>query len=175
MMISDYVMTNQATIAIAVIALTAGQVEAADFAPLSDDSVIIVSADESWEDPEQDTIHFRGNFEIRTPQWTLAADRATVYGELEDPQRVVADGSPVRFAYRHTESGKPSITQGEGQHLEYDGENELLVLSGNARISTDKRIMQSSEMRYNLQQQNLEAGGSEGVQITIEADNSGEF
>jgi len=174
-MISDYVMMKLATIAIAIIALTPGHVEAADLSPLPEDNVIIVSADEAWEEAERDIIHFRGNFEIRTPQWTLAADQATVYGELEDPQRVLADGSPVRFAYRHTEAGKPSITQGEGQHLEYDGENELLVLSGNARISTDRRIMQSSEMRYNLQQQNLEAGGSEGVQITIEADNSGEF
>ena len=168
-------MTKQTTIAIAIIALTAGHVEAADLPPLSDDSVIIVSADESWEDAERDIIHFRGNFEIRTPHWTVMADLATVYGKLEDPQRIVADGSPVQFIYRRAETGKPSITEGEGQHLEYERERELLRLSGNAKLATGGRVMQSSEIQYDLEQQRLEAGGSEGVRITFDPDRSGEL
>jgi len=171
----NYVMTKQTSIAVAIIALTGGHVDAADVRSVSDDTVIIVSADESWEDEEEDILHFRGNFEIQMPNWTLRADLATVYGKLDDPQRVVAEGSPVHFVYHYTEAGKPSTTQGEGQHLEYEKEHELLRLSGNARLATDRRVMQSSEIQYDLGQQKLDAGGSEGVRITIDPDPSGHF
>ncbi len=172
-MILNYVMTNRTTIAITFLALTVGHANAADISPLSDDSVIIVSADESWEDAQQNIIYFRGNFEIQMPNWTLTADLATVYGKLNDPKRVVADGSPVHFSYQHSEDGRPSITKGEGQHLEYEKEHNLLKLSGDARIATDHRLIQSSEIQYDLETQKLEAGGAEGVHITIEPDSSG--
>jgi lipopolysaccharide transport protein LptA len=168
-------MTKHATVAIITIVLTAGPLDAADLLPLSDDTVIMVSADESWEDAEQDIIHFRGNFEIQLPNWTLKADFATVYGELNDPQRVVAEGSPVKFVYHYTETGNPSFVEGEGQRIEYEKKRNLLNLSGAAKLSTDRRVMHSSEIKYNLDQQKLEAGGPEGVQITISPDSTGHF
>ena len=169
----NYVMTYRTTIAIAVFALAAAPPGAADIPVLSDDSVIIVAADESWEADSQDAFYFRGNFEIRMPKWTLMADLATVYGTMDDPSSVVADGSLVNFAYHYTEAGKPSTIEGEGRHLEYDREHNLLRLSGDAKISTDRRILQSSEVTYNLNTRKLEAGGPEGVHITIQPDDAG--
>jgi len=169
----NYVTTKRTTIAATFFVLAAGHANAADIPPVSDNSVIVISADESWEDARVDIIYFRGNFEIRMPNWSLTADLATVYGKLDDPKRVVADGTPVHFSYRNSDDREPSITKGEGRHLEYVRADNLLKLSGAARIATDHRRMQSSEMQYDLEAQKLEAGGAEGVQITIEPDSSG--
>lgn len=167
-MISDYVMTQRTAIAIAIICLASVPATAADLRPLSEQSVILVSADEAWEDTDQNAFHFRGNFRIHTPGWTITADVVTIFGALEEPQRLVADGSPVHIVYTRSESGKSYVTDGQGQHLEYVTEQNLLTLTGNAKLSTEGRVMQSSEIQYDLDRQRLDATGPEGVQITIE-------
>jgi lipopolysaccharide transport protein LptA len=149
--------------------LHAGQGAAADLLQLADDSTIVVSADESWEDIDQGTLHFRGHFEIRTPQWQLTADQATIYGKLEDPQRIVAegadDGTLVYFIYHGSDSNPSATTEGEGQHLEYKKAHSLLTLSGHAKLTNGDQIMRSSTIQYDLKQEQLNAGGDEGVQV----------
>ena len=161
-------MTNPGTVAIGVLALLTANGAAADVPRLANDSTIIISADESWEDANEDTIHFRGNFELRTPGWAVMAEEATVYGQLDDPKRVVAEGSPVRFIYQKSAAEPGTATYGEGEHLQYDREKELLSLSGNAKLTNGENVMQSSQIRYDLEQQRLEAGGPEGVRITLD-------
>jgi lipopolysaccharide transport protein LptA len=168
-------MTKLTTVALVVMTFYATHNQAADVLQVSDDATIIVAADESWEEVDQDVIHFRGNIEIRTPRWAVMADRVTVYGKLEDVERIVADGSPVQFIYSKSVLGGATHTEGEGLHLEYLRGSELLSLSGNATLTGDGRIMQSSEISYNLEQQRLEAGGPDGVHITVEPDRVGDF
>ncbi len=166
-------MTKLRTIAILIIALYAGHGKAADSLHLSDDSTIVVSADDASEEPGQDILYFAGNIEIKTPSWAIMADRVTVYGQLDNLQRVVAEGSPVQFFFRNSDAENSSITEGEGQHLEYEEEAALLRLSGNAKLTSGGRIMQSTEIQYDLEQEKLEASGPEGVQITITPDSDG--
>lgn len=161
-------MTKPRTVAVVIIALSSGYSDAADILQLSNDTTVVVSADDSWEEAEQDILHFRGNFEIRTPRWTVMADQATVYGKLDTPKRVVADGSPVQFFFRNTENH--STGEGESRHLEYAREPELLKLSGNVKLTTRGRVMQSSEVQYDVERQKLLAGGPEGVHITVYPD-----
>ena len=131
----DYVMSKLTTVALVVITLYASHNDAADVPRLPDDAVIIVAADESWEDVDQDVVHFRGNIEIRTPGWTLMADRVTVYGKLEDAERIVAEGSPVHFIYSNSAANGDGHMEGEGLHLEYLSDSALLSLSGNAVLT----------------------------------------
>ncbi len=172
---NNYVMTTLRTVAIVIIALISGASEAADVLQLSDDSTIIVSADESWEEAEQDIIHFRGDFELRTPRWSVMSDHATVYGKVDDPKRIVADGSPVQFVFQNSGADDISITEGEGQHLEYDSEAGLLSLSGGAKLTSGRRVMKSSKIQYDVKRERLEAGGPEGVHVTVVPDSSGTF
>lgn len=158
------------TIALVIVTLVAGDNEASETLGLSDDSTIIVSADESWEEADNQIIHFRGNFEIRTPGWSIMADQATLFGQLDDPKSIVADGSPVRFFFRSTDPENPSTTTGEGDHLEYQRDAATLTLSGNAMLTSGERVMRSSEIHYDLEQQKLKAGGPEGVHITVVPD-----
>ncbi|MCH9026152.1 MAG: hypothetical protein IIA05_03425 [Proteobacteria bacterium] len=159
-------MTKLRTVAVAVIALYAGHSAAASLLKISGADTILVSADEVWEEPEQDIFHFRGNFEIRTPRWAVMADEATVYGRLDDLERIVAEGSPVRFIFKSSDAENGSITEAEGQKLEYLKEAGVLHLSGGAKISSGGSIMRSSEIRYDLERDKLEAGGPEGVRLT---------
>ena len=160
-------MTKLRTVALAIIALYAGQIEAVGILEISDENTILVSADEVWEEPEQEIFHFRGNFEIRTPRWAVTADEATVYGGLDDLERIVAEGSPVHFIFQDPAAENSSITEAEGQHLEYEREPGLLRLFGSAKLVSGGSIMRSSELRYDLERDKLEAGGPEGVQLTV--------
>jgi len=161
------------TIAIIVITLLAGHGAAADILQLADDSTIVVSADEAWEDTELDTLHFRGHFEIRTPRWRLSAHEATIYGNLDSPQRIVADGTseglPVQFFFLGSDRDNSAGTTGEGQHLEYRQALGLLTLSGAAKLTSGSRVMSSSKIEYDLGSQQLKAGGDEGVRVTVES------
>ncbi|GMR17135.1 MAG: hypothetical protein BMS9Abin32_193 [Gammaproteobacteria bacterium] len=161
------------TVAIVIVALHAAQLAGADKLRLSDDSTILVSADESWEDAEQDKIHFRGNFDLRTPRWSVSADEATVYGKLDDPQRVVADGSPVQFFFQDPDDAG-STTQGQGEHLQFEVDAQLLTLTGDALLSNGGRVMRSGEIRFDLEQQKLAADGPEGVHVTVDPADPGE-
>ncbi len=154
------------TVAIAIIALYARQGIAAGLLEISDQTTIFVSADEAWEEVGQDIFHFRGSFEIRTPRWAVTADEAIVYGKLDDLKRIVAEGSPVQFVFQNPELDNSSLTRAEGQRLEYEKEKGLLHLSGDAQLVSGEQLMRSSELRYDLKQEKLEAGGPEGVRIT---------
>jgi len=167
--------TKLGTIATSVLALSTGLDAGADVLQLSNDTIIVVSADESWEELEENVRHFRGNFEIRTPDWAVSADQAVVYGRLDDPERVVADGSPVRFYFENSDSETNAPTEAEGRHLEYEKESGLLRLFGDAKIADDRRLMQSSEMQYDTVQKKLLAGGPEGVKVTVKPDDSGKL
>lgn len=168
-------MTNLRSVAIVIFVLNSGAIDAADVLQLSNNNTIVVSADESWEEAEQEVIHFRGDFKLRTPRWAVMGDLAVVYGKVDDPKRVVADGSPVRFMFRNSNADDGSITEGEGQHLEYDREAGVLRLSGTAKLTSGRRLMQSSVIRYDLEREKLEAGGDEGVHVTVAPDSSGKF
>jgi len=168
---SNYVMAYLRTIAVIVICLPATTSLATDPLYLPNDTTIVVSADEAWEDAEQEVLHFRGNFDIRTPNWQLQADQATIYGKLSNPLRIVADGTidglPVRFSYQDRAAKTTTRTEGEGQHLEYDSERNLLVLSGSAVLTSGSRNMRSSRIQYDLEKERLDAGGDEGVHVTV--------
>lgn len=169
---SDYVMTYLRTIAAIVVFLPAVMGRAAELLHLADDTTIVISADEAWEDTEQNVLHFRGHFEIQTPSWQLQAHQATIYGKLNDPQRIVADGvaegPPVRFSYQSQEVADATRTDGEGQHLEYEKERNLLTLRGNAVLSSGRRVMRSHHIEYDLGTEQLNAGRGDGVQITVD-------
>ncbi len=160
------------TIAIIVITLLVGQAATADILDLADDSTIVVSADEAWEDSEQGALYFRGHFEIRTPRWRLSAHEATIYGNLDNPQRIVANGtkeeSPVQFFFLGSDREDSAGTSGEGQYLEYEQTLGLLTLSGGAKLTSGSRVMSSSKIQYDLNTQQLMAGGEEGVHVTVD-------
>lgn len=167
-------MTKLRTIAILTIALYAGYGDAADSPYLSAGTTIVISADKASEEPGKDILHFTGHVDIKTPGWGITADKVTVYGQLDNLQRIVAEGSPVQFFFRDNNSKKKTLTQGEGLLLDYEKATSILRLSGKAKLTNGSRVMLSSEIQYDLELEKLEAAGPEGVHITIVPDGDGD-
>lgn len=80
----------------------AGIANSLDF---SSDDTVTVTAQKAWEAEETDVIHFSGQFEIRAPDWSLAGESATVYGKLDNPDKVIVKGNPARISFLRTDGG----------------------------------------------------------------------
>jgi lipopolysaccharide transport protein LptA len=131
----------------------------------SDKETIVIRADRAWEEPDGgEVLHFAGNFELRSPDWTLRSDEADLYGPLDDPSRIVARGSP---AYLTIYDGEQTI-DGEGGVIEYQREEDVLVLTENARLKGEDISMSSSEIVFDVGAERLRSSGSDGVEMVLE-------
>ncbi len=132
---------------------------------LSKDDTVVVRADEAWEEFAGQVAHFRGNFELAAPDWSVAADSAVVYGPLEDPERIVVDGAPARI--RLKQAGREGTVEGEGRHIEYRRADDTVSLSGQARLRDGERTLSSALIEYERRGDRVSAG--EGVEVLIPA------
>jgi len=132
------------------------------------DEPILVKADEAWEEPDEDVTHFRGNFEMSGATWAVFADEASVFGRLDDPERIIITGSPARaWINKSDEEGK---VEGEGQRIEYLRSSESLSLSGDAVITDGESTVRSGLIEYDLVAKRFKASGDQGVTIVVDRD-----
>lgn len=136
---------------------------ASELPALDDQDTVVVTADQAWESEEGDSLSFAGNFNLDAPDFHVASDTAVIHGPMEDPHRIVAEGSPVRFWVADPDSG--DRTRGSGQRLEYDREADLVRLEGDAVLEDDRTVMRSSALEYNMATKRLVTSGSGGVEI----------
>ena len=127
---------------------------------------IVIRADRAWEEPDNaDVLHFAGNFVLLSPDWELRSDEADLYGELDDPTRIVARGSPALLTLFDEEDR----ILGEGGEIDYQRHAELLILRENARLTSDELTMKSSEIVWDVAAEQLRSSGEEGVEMVLEA------
>jgi lipopolysaccharide transport protein LptA len=126
---------------------------------------VTVRADEAWEDPKTEAVHFRGNFEIRASDWSVTANEAALYGPLDDPDRVVAVGrARIRLNSGEQQTRKP--VNGEADRIEYQRASDRVTLIGNARLHKRDNTMQAARIEYDRANDSFRAGGKGGgVQI----------
>ena len=114
------------------------------------DDTIIVRANLAWEDSDESITYYRGDFELRTPDWSVQASEATVFGPLNNPDRVLLSGEPARIWISQPEKSK--VVEGEGAQIEYLLTTESVALSGGAEL---KRWRRYNKQRIDsLQRQN---------------------
>jgi len=158
-----------------VLCLTANPVWSEDRPMVSPDSpsavdpvgkeTIVIRADQAWEEPDtEQVLHFKGDFELISPDWELRSDEADLYGPLDDPDRIVARGLPAVVTIL-TDS---ETVVGEGRTIEYQREPEILTLTDQARIIGEKISMKSAEIVYDVGREQLKSGGSDGVEMVLE-------
>lgn len=130
-----------------------------------DKETIVIRADRAWEEPDGgQVLHFAGNFELHSPDWTLRSDEADLYGPLDDPDRIVARGSPAFLTIREDDR----TIEGEGKLIEYQRDGDVLVLKENARLKGEDLSMSSSEIVYDVGAERLRSSGSDGVEMVLE-------
>ena len=143
-----------------------GIVGAQDLPRLANNDTVTVLADEAWEELEQQVTHFRGNFRLYGPDWSVTADSAVLYGPLDDPERVVADGSPARILVE--KSAADGEVTGHGSRIEYLRAEDIVQVTGDAQIINEGNSMSSSLLRYDLAAERITASGQGGVKMTVD-------
>ncbi|MGB5488290.1 MAG: LptA/OstA family protein, partial [Lysobacterales bacterium] len=94
--------------------------------------MISINADEASEDEQPGILHFNGHFLMKSSDWQLTSEEATVYGRPDRPDRVYLAGSPARFLVNqngHTGQGQ---IEAAAPVVEYLRDANQLLLSGGA-------------------------------------------
>jgi lipopolysaccharide transport protein LptA len=129
------------------------------------EDMVVVHADQAWEEPEPETLRFNGNFEMRVRDWVFRADSATVNGTLDNPSRVELKGSPARIDLSGATPGE--AIRGEAQEIVYERTEGTVALVGNAELKQGENRLHSSRIDYEINSDRVRAAGVTGVQIRI--------
>ncbi|MEH6635913.1 MAG: LptA/OstA family protein [Halioglobus sp.] len=142
----------------------------------SSDDIVTVTAERAWEADEVDVVHFSGHFEMRAPDWSLSGDTAVVYGNLDNPDRVVVEGSPAKISFlRDAQENESSATQervdGTASIIEYFRATDKLKISGAATLTRKDSILNSEIIEYDVNTDRYYASGEGGIDIQFTPDN----
>jgi lipopolysaccharide transport protein LptA len=129
--------------------------------------MISISADEASEDEQPGILHFSGHFMMRSDDWKLTSEEATVYGSPDKPDRVILQGSPARFVVNLSDSAYPGQIEADAPVVEYSRANNLLLLSGGASLTLGDEVLRSKRIEYNIGTNRYKAGGIGGVLIEV--------
>ncbi|MGA9574355.1 MAG: LptA/OstA family protein [Lysobacterales bacterium] len=129
--------------------------------------MISISADEASEDEEPGILHFHGHFLLRSKDWNLTADVATVYGKPDKPDRVILEGSPARFLVSRADSAELGQIEAAAPVVEYSRADNLLLLSSGATLMLGDEVIRSRHIEYNISTNRYKAGGTDGVLIEV--------
>lgn len=137
------------------------------FDGFSTGGTISIRADNAWEDVTPDTIHFSGHFELKANDWYLSADHATLFGDLDDPETAILTGSPATIQLETTANDRIETITGQAARIVYQRVTNSITLEGGASLSRAGQLMQSEEIEYDIEQDRIQAGGSQGVHIRV--------
>jgi lipopolysaccharide transport protein LptA len=134
---------------------------------ISSEEMVSIHADQGWEDIEPDTVHFSGHFEMHVGDARFTADRATVHGPLENPDRLVLQGSPARLSLFHTQNDRVKAIQAEAEDIAYEREAALVRLTGAARLTEGDSVLLSHDIEYDISTDRFNTQGRTSVQINV--------
>lgn len=136
---------------------------------------ILIQANHAWEAVAPDTIHFSGQFELKAHDWYLSADQATLHGDLDNPDTAILKGSPAKIQLEIVSDDKIETITGEAARIVYQRVTNSIKLEGGASLSRAGQTMQSEEIEYDIEQDRIQAGGSQGVQIRVNPEDLPDF
>lgn len=100
----------------------------------------------------------------------IESDRAEITTVSGDPRRVVLTGSPATMS-QEMDSGEPMTAR--ARRIDYNIANDTMVLTGDAHVEQPQGNMRSQRIVYNMQTEQVEAGGNGAgrVQMRLEPRN----
>lgn len=135
---------------------------------------IVVRADSASNDPDTNVTVFRGHFELQGTDWPMQADQATVYGPLEDPQRVLVTGTPARIWVKR--KGVDRDVAAQADEIEYTRGLDVLRLRGNARVvESGRHVLEGDHFEYDLNTNQVKQGGPVRISILPKGDTAPEL
>jgi len=131
------------------------------------DLPVNIAANSAELDDRQGTGVYQGDVVVTRGNMTLWADRITLYAPDRRPERLVAEGQPVRVEMPDPEQQPRTAT---AQRMEYHFATQILTLIGEARVTTNTEDARGEKISYDLTRDIIRAESSPGqrVQITIQ-------
>jgi lipopolysaccharide export system protein LptA len=126
-----------------------------------------IQADSAQMDDRTGVATYVGDVVVTHGDMTLWADQITIHTEDRRPVRIEAEGNPARVE-------SPDLSQrrrvATARYMEYTFDDEVLVLTRNARVQTATEDTRGDRIRYDLVNDVVRVEGREGerVQITIQ-------
>jgi len=130
--------------------------------------VINVSSDEAWEAIEPETVHFRGNFQMRSENWQLTSNAATLIGPLDAPEYVSLTGSPAQVILKRSYEQTTELITGSANEIVYSRASNSLLLYGSATLGQDGNEMRSNIIEYDISTDRFHSRGDDGVQLNVD-------
>ncbi|SDB32662.1 lipopolysaccharide export system protein LptA [Pseudidiomarina indica] len=124
---------------------------------------IEINADRDWFDVANKIAVFENNVLIRQGSLTIQADHLEVTRRGDQSDSFTATGSPAVYQ-QLLDDGSP--IQAEAEIIRYDQDQQLLVLSGNVKVSQNNSLIQGNEIIYNFATQQLSANRGENERVT---------
>ena len=125
-----------------------------------------IKAGRFTEDPDTDTQVFSGGFTLKQGTLSVAGRVATIHrGDEGGFTRIILEGEPAQW---NEELDDGSALVARANLIDYDVDQELVILSGNVHIEKDGDKLSGELIRYDLKSQKLDAGSEgEGQVIMI--------
>ena len=129
--------------------------------------MISISADEAQEDEQPGILHLKGNFLMQSSDWHLTSSQATVYGNLNRPDKIRLEGTPARFLVVPAGETEGDLIEATALVVEYIRETNKLTLSGGASLILGDEVIRSTNIEYDINSNRYQAGGDDGVLIEV--------
>ncbi len=126
-----------------------------------------ISASEAIEDETPGILHFSGEFTMRSDDWFVTSDVATIYGHLDDPDRVLLEGAPAKFRIMRADDMGRNTIEALAPVVEYLRATNTLKLTGGAVLRLDDEVITSHTIEYDISSRRYRASGLDGVLIEV--------
>lgn len=144
---------------------TGSQVTSALGLPTGDS--VSIRADAAWEDERPGIVHFSGHFLLKAAEWSVSAEKATLYGDLDDPDVIVLEGSPAHVLVQRQAKGVAREVSASAPQIEYQRQSRIIKMTGGAELREKQEVLHSDEIEYDIEHDRYRAGGAEGIFIEV--------
>ena len=115
--------------------------------------VMIESASQTI-DMKTNVVTYQGNVKVTQGTLQIFADQLQILNATIEGQVLLATGKPARYS-QILDSGKAMSAQ--ALEVRYELGDKVLLLTGKAQLTQEDSLVKGNSIRYNLQQQLLEA------------------
>ncbi len=129
------------------------------------DQEINIRAD-SWDaDRRTGVAVYRGNVIVTSGGLEMAGDELVLRFTDGELAGATLQGQPARLTQRHVNERLP--TEAEARELTYDAVTAVIRLRGAARVNQGGDEFASEDIRYDIRQERIIAGGEAGSRIEV--------
>ena len=126
---------------------------------------VAIRSDQAWEDTDPGVMHFSGDFSLTATDWIVAADSATLYGNLDDPETVRLRGEPASFRIWSGAGEQAETIAGDAGQITYLRRIKVLRLERDARLYWGDNVIRGEKIEYDLDADRIQASGPNGISL----------